>query len=148
VKRAHPQQFLTGIACSLAGDIVHFGIPPWQAIRSDSVNKCGIVDMVEQYPVPLFAFLQSFLSTLQLGDVAGDTECPHNSAALVTYGYFCRQGPRGSAIQPRLFLDFVDNRLTGANDLLLVFKRGLRAFCSKDVEIRLSDCLARISERH
>ena len=99
-------------------------------------------------PLVLRAQLLSLVKQGLLGpdlgrDVTRDPERPDDFARVATKCHLCRRNPRIRAVAVGLQLHLADDRLTGADDFLLVLEGGRGMPLAEDVEVRLPDHFVR-----
>ena len=90
--------------------------------------------------------LQLLLGMLPIGDIPGDTESANDLSLWAAQRDLTCRDPGNVAVRPRLFLLFVEQRLTRPYDLLLVRERLLSVLLRKEVGVRLPQCLGCITE--
>ena len=95
-------------------------------------------------PLVLHAQLLSLVKQGLLGpdlgrDVTRDPERPDDFAGVITKCHLCRRNPRIRAVAVGLQLHLADERLTGADDFLLILEGRRGMLLAEDVEVRLPD---------
>ena len=83
--------------------------------------------------------LQGGLGDLELRNVAGDADDAGYASALVVNGHLRDRGPDLLAFGIDLFLQFVDERLAGQDDPLLIFIKFLGLLLRMKIEIGLAN---------
>ena len=89
---------------------------------------------------------QAALGPFAQGDVTGDAKRAHDAARLVAQALLGRRYPSGRAIGPGFLFLAADQRLAGANDLLLIVESPLRVIRREKIKVPLANRLLRRAE--
>ena len=111
-----------------------------QAIEEQRAVRQRRQRIVERPPLKLL------LRLLALADVARDAERADDVPLAIAQRQLRRRHPALVAVWPRLLLLDVDQRFTGADDLLLVAQRLRRVLVGEEVEVRAADRQRRIRD--
>ena len=102
-------------------------------------NGSVFEDQAEQH----LALAQLLFGVLEVENVFADAERADDLPRLIAQGHLRGQRPPDAAVGEDLLFRQTENRLAGADDLLLVLERGAGVFFGEEVEIRLADQLGR-----
>ena len=87
-----------------------------------------------------FTLHECLTSMSAFRDVAGDAKCSYNLALRRQERHLTGRYPCDPAIWPGFHLFFVQQRLTGLNDLLFVAECILGMFFREEVTVRFANC--------
>ena len=104
------QQFVPGVAQTLAGYIVHLNEVRGAAVFRDSRHKNGVMTAVEQDAILRLAEPGSFLGPLAPGDVFAVGDQVHGCARVVSHQGHCHTSPDRVSLPVNVTLFQLDER--------------------------------------